>query len=176
MDYIALQGLKNFRPARVAAYNSALVATTPFVGNGLQLYCIIHNKIFDDSSRDAISDLFENDMFFKQFNTKYKMITVLCQEEPVDPMDFIHEHKIMIDPILTQLNLDTRITENINIFKDTINKNIVSILNYIQSKQTEIMNLFNLLNIEKLKNAKGGRTRRSKRKKTKRNTKKLSKY
>lgn len=169
MDYFALQGLKNFRPARVAAYNAALVATTPFVGNGLQLYCIIHNKIFDDSSRDAISDLFENDMFFKQFNTKYKMITVMCQEEQIDPMNFIHEHKMMVDPILNQLNLDTRITENMNVFKDTINKNIISVLNYIQSKKNEITKIFSSLNIEKLKNAKGGNTKRSRQKtKTKR--------
>jgi hypothetical protein len=164
MDYIALQGLKNFRPARIAAYNAALVATTPYAGNGLKLYCIIHNKIFDDASRNAIFKLFEKNTFFQQFKTKYEMITVLCQEEPVDPMDFVRQNKMILDPILRQLNLDTRITENMSVFKDTINNNIVSILNYIESKETEIMNLFNLLNIQSLKNAKGGKTKRFRRK------------
>jgi hypothetical protein len=92
------------------------------------------------------------------------MITVLCQEEPVDPMDFVRQNKMILDPILRQLNLDTRITENMSVFKDTINNNIVSILNYIESKETEIMNLFNLLNIQSLKNAKGGKTKRFRRK------------
>ena len=103
------------------------------------------------------------------------MITVMCQEEQIDPVDFIREHKTMIDPILTQLNLDTRITENINLFKEMINKNIVSILNYIKNKKTEIMELFNSLNIEKLKHTKGGRTKRfrKKTKHTKKKTKQL---
>jgi hypothetical protein len=41
---------------------------------------------------NAIHDLFKNDIF-KQFYTKYEMITVMCQEDPVDPMEFIRQNK-----------------------------------------------------------------------------------
>jgi hypothetical protein len=166
MDYIALKTLKNFQTARIAGYKAAQVATLPIAGNALQLYCIIYNHIFDGPSRDAIDNLFKTDFFFKPFYTKYEIIKVLCQEEKINPMDIINDnkYKIMIDPILKQLNLDTRITENFELFKNTINQNIVSILNYIKSKKDQITNIFTSLNIEKLKNATGGKTKRSRRK------------
>ena len=118
----------------------------------------------NDTSKEAINTLFKEDIMLSQFHSKYEMLTVMCQEENINPMDFINQHKQMVDPILQQLGIDIQSTQTEDLFKQAINNNIQSILNYIKSKKESIYTIFNVLKL------KGGKTKHSRknRKKTKR--------
>jgi hypothetical protein len=164
IDSAALFTLKNSKSARFVGYKSAMVSTAAIAPFALQLFCIVYNKIMNDTSKEAINTLFKEDIMLSQFHSKYEMLTVMCQEETINPMDFINQHKQMVDPVLQQLGIDIQSTQTEDLFKEAINNNIQSILNYIKSKKESIYTIFNTLKI------KGGKTKhsRKKRKQTKR--------
>jgi hypothetical protein len=155
-ETIALAGLKSSKYASMAAYTAAKTATSvpaPFV---LQFFCILYQKILNDASRAAIDDLFKNPSSpLNSLQTKYEMVTVMCQNETIDPMSFIHEHQSMVESMLIQIGLDPQIIQSIDVLKETINKNIRIILDYIQTK-TEVLKQMKLT---------GGRRKRRKTKK-----------
>jgi hypothetical protein len=172
LDSAALYTLKNSKSARFVGYKSAMASTAALAPFALQLFCIVYNKIMNDTSKEAINTLFKEDIMLSQFHAKYQMVTVMCQEETINPMDFINQHKQMVDPLLQQLGIDIQSTQTEELFKEAINQNIQSILNYIKSKKEAIYTIFNTLKI------KGGQKRSRKkrqpnRKKTLRQNKKF---
>ena len=170
LDSAALFTLKNSKSARFVGYKSAMVSTAVLAPFALQLFCIVYNKIMNDTSKEAINTLFKEDIMLSQFHAKYEMLTVMCQEETINPMDFINQHKQMVDPLLQQLGIDIQSTQTEDLFKEAINQNIQSILNYIKSKKESIYTIFNTLKI------KGGKKRsRRKTKQTNRKQKTLGK-
>jgi hypothetical protein len=148
LDSAALYTLKNSKSARFVGYKSAMVSTAALAPFALQLFCIVYNEIMNDTSKEAINTLFKEDIMLSQFHAKYEMVTVMCQEEIVNPMDFINQHKQMVDPLLQQLGIDIQSTQTEDLFKQAINQNIQSILNYIKSKKEEIYTIFNTLKIK----------------------------
>jgi len=155
-ENIALAGLKSSSMASSAAYTVAKTSTSvpaPFV---LQFFCILYQKILDDASKKAMDDLFKNPSSpLHPLQTKYEIVTVMCQNETIDPMSFIHEHQSMVESMLIQIGLDPQIIQSIDLLKETINKNIRLILAYIQTK-TEVLKQMKLT---------GGRRKRRKTKK-----------
>ena len=162
LDSAALYTLKNSKSLSNIAYKTATVSTTLIAPGVLQLFCIVYNKILNDTSKESINTLFKEDVMLRQFYSKYEMITVICKEETTDPMVFINQHKQMVDPVLQQLGIDPQTTQTEDLFKEAINNNIQSVLNYIKSKKEEISNIFNTLKI------KGGQKHKQKRRQTKR--------
>jgi len=162
LDSAALFTLKNSKSARFIGYKSAMVSTAALAPFALQLFCIVYNKIMNDTSKEAINTLFKEDIMLSQFHAKYEMVTVMCQEEIINPMDFINQHKQMVDPVLQQLGIDIQSTQTEELFKEAINQNIQSILNYIKSKKEAIYTIFNTLKL------KGGQKHKQKRRQTKR--------
>jgi hypothetical protein len=75
----------------------------------------------NDTSKEAINTLFKEDIMLSQFHSKYEMLTVMCQEETINPMDFINQHKQMVDPVLQQLGIDIQSTQTEDLFKQAIN-------------------------------------------------------
>jgi hypothetical protein len=170
IDSAALFTLKNSKYARFVGYKSAMVSTAALAPFALQLFCIVYNKIMNNTSKEAINTLFKEDIMLSQFHSKYEMLTVMCQEETINPMDFINQHKQMVDPVLQQLGIDIQSTQTEDLFKEAINNNIQSILNYIKSKKETIYTIFNTLKIKGGKTKHYGKKRKqTKRKKTKTN-------
>jgi len=156
MERVALNTLKSTPIGSNITYEIAKKTTSasaPFV---LQFFCILHQKILNDASRAAMDDLFKNPSSpLYSLKSKYEIVTVMCKNETVDPMAFIHEHQVMVETLLKNLGMDPQIIQSIELLKENINRNITLILAYIQS------------NAEVLKQLKlsGGRRRRRKTKK-----------
>lgn len=161
MDRPFLLALENSSTARSLAYKIATTSSTPLAPGALKLFCIVYNQILDPASKNAVDSLFEKEPL-KQFQTKYKMLTVICKAEIIDPMSFINQNRQIVDPLLNQLHINPQSTQTLDTFKKTINENILSILNYIESKTDSITSLFGSLKF------KGGARRKTKpRRKTK---------
>jgi len=167
IDSASLYALQNSKSLSNIAYKTALVSTEPFAPGMLHFFCILYNKIFNDASKEAILTLFKEDSLLKPYYKKYEMLSVLCQHETIDPMVYIHEHKNIVDPLLTYLGLDREVTQSFELFKETMNKNILHILDYIKLKKQDIISMLSFIKI------KGGTRKHSKRKHSKR---RLSKH
>lgn len=158
-ETIALAGLKNSKYASMAAYTAAKTATSvpaPFV---LQFFCILYQKILNDASRAAMDDLFKNPSSpLHSLSTKYEMVTVMCQNETIDPMSFIREHQTMVESMLAKIGLDPHMIQGEEVFKQYINQNIQSIIEYIKTK-TDVLKQLKLT---------GGRRKRTKTKRSRR--------
>lgn len=163
MDDAALLALKSDTVSKLA-YNTALAESTVMAPGLLQFFCVCYNKILNDHSKQELDNFFSNDSFLKQYYKKYKMVTILCKQEPLDPMVFINNHKTIVDKLFTSLDIPLNTTSNINDLSISLNDNIVKLIDLIKNKKEQIATMLVSFKM------KGGKTKRrkfSRRKRTK---------
>ena len=157
MDDAVLLTLKSDSVAKVA-YNAALLQSNSVAPGVLKFFCICYNKILNDDSKNKLDAFFKEDDFLKEYYKKYKIVTIICKQEPLDPMNFISENKIIVDKLFQSLNMNTPNT--IEELTRLLNQHIVQLIELIQQHKNKISTLMSTFKI-------GGKTKRKKRKKSK---------
>ena len=137
MDDAALLALKSDTVSKLA-YNTALIESSLVAPGLLQFFCVCYNKILNDHSKTELDNFFSNDSFLKQYYKKYKMVTILCKHEPLDPMIFINQHKSIVDNLFNSLGIPLNTTSNINDLTIYLNDNIVKLIELIKNKKEQI--------------------------------------
>jgi len=117
------------------AYSSAVIATSGM----LKLSCVFFNKVLNEESKQKIDAMFE-DPVLKPFHSKYKMITMMCKYETLDPMTFVKENKSMVDSFFASLGIPTPQTEEE--LKQAVNQHIGQIIELIQQQKDKIKSMF----------------------------------
>ena len=155
-DKIALTALSN-DTVSFGAYK--LVSNVPEYGNMLKAFCMFYNSLIDDNNRVILDNYIAN--HFSPFNSKYKMILLLCKHAPVDNLE---QYLDTLGPMLTVLNVDK--SDGVEVIKQVLNSNFSKILNLVEEKQSSLENILtNGFNI--IKNnltTKGGKSKKNKRK------------
>ncbi len=157
MDKIASTVLKNDVVSGIA-YKTALTASEPVAPHALQMFCIAYNTLLNDTSKEEISRFIKEDSELNKYYLKYEILTGLCKNEKVDPIIFINENKNLVNPILTKLGIDIRVTEHLEDLKTALNSNIVKIINLIKTNKQKVISAIIPISV-------GGRKHRTNKKK-----------
>jgi len=154
-DKIALTALNN-NLVSLGAYKS--LSNVPEYGDMLKAFCMFYHSLMNDNNRVLLDNYVAD--HFSSFNSKYKMILLLCQHAPVENGEKYLE---MLSPLLDVLNVDK--SEGVEKIKEVLNANFSKILNLLEEKHSYLENMvtdgFNMI---KNNLTKGGKSKKNKRK------------
>jgi len=156
MDDAVLLSLKSDTISRIA-YNAALLQSSMIAPGLLQFFCMCYNKILTETSKKQIDEFIQNDTILSTFFKKYKMIIMMCKNEPLDPMDFYNKYKVLVDNLFKQIGIATPPQMQLNddkqkyittYFVTPLNNNIVNVLKLMTEQKEKIATMLSSIKIK----------------------------
>jgi len=136
-------------------YNALLTqANLLYPGIGpvlLHFFCISYNLLNTANKLELDNFIHDN---FSQYHDKYKILTTLCKNEILNPLQFITTNRMYIEPVLKSLGINFPTTEDE--LKMSLNDKLGNIKGLIKQQQQKILAI--------LKYAKGGKSRKLRKK------------
>jgi hypothetical protein len=136
-------------------YNALLTqANLLYPGIGpvlLHFFCIGYN-LLNTSNKLELDNFIRN--MFKEYYSKYEILTTLCKNETLNPLQFITTNRMYIEPVLRSLGINFPTTEDE--LKTSLNHKLDNIKGLINQQQQKILAI--------LKYAKGGKSRKLRKK------------
>jgi hypothetical protein len=153
MNYLVKSVLKNSTFVSNMSYDALLTQANllyPIAGPILlHFFCMCYN-LLDTTKKTELNNFMYNQ--FNEYYFKYEILTTLCKNEQINPMQFITTNKKYIEPVLVLLKIKFPTTEDE--FKKALDNNINNIKGLIQQQQQILAVL----------NVKGGKTRKLRKK------------
>lgn len=178
-DNALLVAMQKSKTASSAAYTS--IKTAPTIGPFIPLFCITYNSILLPENKTLLDQFIKDN--FPKYYTKYKILTTLCLNETNGERILgLIKLQLANEPIKSLLpaiglSVETIKTSTIDSLRREINVRFPKVLDYINTKKSELENAFTTIDINKLKQLAttsygtskpvGGKSRKSKKRSNK---------
>ena len=138
-----MEFIKNIPGASYATYSAAI--KIPPYGKLLQIFCIFYN-LLDDANKTKIREIINNDIFLKQYSSKFDTLTSLCVHETgaENIKELVENQKTSLQPFLDKLEIqDIQGTD----FKKVLNTEITKLIEFIAEQKEGIKTAFDQIKI-----------------------------